>query len=95
MSRSGEEINRSGFYSHAATSMGEGFAINDCQLFQKSRVVLSNEENEGKKKKKLQDEIYIPSNMISEEFESYDAVDNELPTEEEISETDIIRELEK
>ncbi|KAF0992616.1 hypothetical protein HZS_1049 [Henneguya salminicola] len=45
--------------------------------------------------KKIKDAIYIPSNMTSEEFESYAAVNNEFPTEEAISETHIIRELEK
>ncbi|KAF0986311.1 hypothetical protein HZS_1467, partial [Henneguya salminicola] len=44
---------------------------------------------------KLQDAIYIPSNPTFEEFERYTRLGDELPTEEDISETDIIREFEK
>ncbi|KAF0988782.1 hypothetical protein HZS_232 [Henneguya salminicola] len=45
------------------------------------------------KKKKLQDAIYIPSNMTSEEFKSHTAVNNKFFTEEKISQTDIIENL--
>ncbi|KAF0985691.1 hypothetical protein HZS_7655, partial [Henneguya salminicola] len=47
-------------------------------------------KKEKQKKKKLHYAIYIPSNIISEEFKSYAAVDCELLTEEESINSDIV-----